>query len=225
MVNSGESDSLTHYDIMACQRAVVETLRNTGLLMDTQEVRQRLQQLIERNDPLVKGHPLHAMLTDLPVGMLVASETFDMLDMFTHRPGWSFAADATTGLDALSGGIAAALGLWDYQAVPQDHPARRVGAWHGWSNGGVLALVLLSVGCRRTSHRTAGRVISLAALGLLGVSGWLGGELVFRLGWRVQPAEQEEQLEVALRQRGETSLVEQARATVSEYEQTHTLLP
>jgi hypothetical protein len=57
---------------------------------------------------------------------------------------------------------------------------------------------------------------------VLTASGWLGGDLVYRLGWRVVPAEQ---LEDALRQRGEVALIEQAHETESRYEQTHALLP
>ena len=183
-------------------------------------------------DPLVKGHPLHALLTDLPVGALVVGTTCDLIGLVARRPAWRFAARvAQTG--AFASGVAAALvGLWDYQAVPREHPARRVGALHGYLNAGMLGLLLGSLLLRRESAAPAdGRphpaafALGAAALATLVASGWLGGDLVFRLGWRVAPAEHAEQLEDALRQRGDGALIEQAHESVQQYEQEHALLP
>ncbi|HEX6540655.1 MAG TPA: DUF2231 domain-containing protein, partial [Ktedonobacterales bacterium] len=126
----------------------------------------------------------------------------------------------------------ALLGLWDYQAVPREHPARHVGALHGYLNALMLGLTLSSLLLRGNARaplsgrpRLLAVAFSTAALGVLGISGWLGGDLVYRLGWRVVPAEHAEQLEDALRQRGESNLIEQAHDTVQQYEQTHTLIP
>jgi uncharacterized membrane protein len=183
-------------------------------------------------DPLIKGHPLHALLTDLPIGMLAGGTACDLLGFATRKQSWRFAARAMhTG--ACASGVAAALvGLWDYQAVPREHPARRTGAIHGYLNASMLALLLASLLLRRESQspadgrpRTAAVALSGAALAVLTASGWLGGDLVYRLGWRVVPAEHAEQLEVALRQRGEVSLIEQAHETVRRYEHMHALLP
>jgi hypothetical protein len=96
----------------------------------------------------------------------------------------------------------------------------------------MLALLLASVVLRCESQRPAdGRprpaavALSGVALAVLTASGWLGGDLVYRLGWRVVPSEHAEQLEDALRQRSEVALIEQAHETVRRYEQTHALLP
>ncbi len=187
---------------------------------------------IEIKDPLIKGHPLHAILTDLPVGMLVAGTTFDLFGLITRRPRWRFAARAAHTSAFVSGCVTALVGLWDYQAVPTDHPARRVGALHGYLNASVLSLLLSSVLLRRESYApasgrpsTAAVIFSSAALAVLGVSGWLGGQLVYHLGWRVTPAEQDEQLEDALRKRGEMHLIQKAHDTVHQYEETHSLIP
>jgi uncharacterized membrane protein len=182
-------------------------------------------------DPLVKGHPLHAMLSDLPVGTTVAGVAFDMLGAITRAPGWRFAARAALGTALASGAAAAAAGLWDYQAVPSEHPARRIGALHGILNACALLLLLLSLLARRqraaihAPDEAAARAWALAALGVLAVSGWLGGDLVFKLGWRVIPAEHAEQLEAELRQDGQVDRIERAHATVQQYEQAHALLP
>jgi uncharacterized membrane protein len=194
---------------------------------------QQLQQLAAKlKDPLVKGHPLHAILTDVPIGALVAGNTFDVMGLATRNPSWRFAARAAHTTALASGAAAALVGLWDYQAVPREHPARRVGALHGYLNAALLGLILVSLLLRRESRAPASGRPSLmavacttAALAVLGVSGWLGGNLVFHLGWRVIPAEHAEQLEEALRQRGETKLIDQAHDTVQRYEQEHALLP
>lgn len=187
---------------------------------------------VEIKDPLVKGHPLHALLTDIPVGTLVAGNAFDLIGLITRRRPWRFAARAAHTCAFVSGGVTALVGLWDYQAIPREHPARRVGALHGYLNASVLALLLASLFLRRESRApldgrpdALGAGLGFAALAVLGVSGWLGGDMVYRQGWRVSRAEEAEQLEDALRQRGEANLIEQAHDTVEQYEREHTLIP
>lgn len=189
---------------------------------------------VSLKDPLIMGHPLHALLTDLPIGALTLGVTCDALGLVTRRPTWRFAARAAHTGALLSGVAAGLVGLWDYQAVPREHPARRVGALHGYLNAAMLGMLLASVLARGESHdstvsdgrpRLIACAFSAAALATLVASGWLGGDLVFRLGWRVVPAEYAEQLESSLRARGDVSLIEQAHDTVRQYEQEHALLP
>jgi hypothetical protein len=59
----------------------------------------------------------------------------------------------------------------------------------------------------------------------LGIAGWLGGELVFKLGWRVTPAEHAQILEEYLQQHNLGDQVKQAHLIVDQYKQEHTLLP
>jgi len=183
-------------------------------------------------DPLVKGHPLHAMLTDLPVGALTLGVACDLIGLASRSRSWRFAGRvAHTGALA-SGGGAAILGLWDYQEVPRAHPARGVGALHGYLNVSAMGLLTSSLFLRRTAHQPAsGRpnsaavALAGAAFATLGVAGWFGGELVFRLGWRVAPAEYDEQLEDRLRKQGDGGLIEQAHTAVKDYERERALLP
>jgi uncharacterized membrane protein len=183
-------------------------------------------------DPLVKGHPLHALMTDLPVGALTLGVACDIAGFISRKHAWRFAARvAHTGAFA-TGAVAAALGLWDYQAVPREHPARRVGAIHGYLNAGVLTLLLASLLSRRESQApvdgrpsAAAFAFAAGAFATLGVSGWLGGDLVYHLGWRVAPAEHAEQLESSLRERGDTDLIDQAHEIIQQYEQEHSLIP
>jgi uncharacterized membrane protein len=182
-------------------------------------------------DPIIKGHPVHAILSDLPVGTTTAAVACDLAGIVTGRREWYFATRAMLGMAVLSGSSAALVGLWDYLAVPHEHPARRVGALHGYVNAGVLSLLALSFTARqRRARAKAGpgvfaHATTVGALMALGVSGWLGGEMVFRLGWRVTPAEHAEQLEEDLRQHGEEARIAKAHAVVQSYEEEHALLP
>lgn len=186
-------------------------------------------------DPLVKGHPLHAILSDLPIGFTALGIVFDVLSAITGRRHWRSAAHTTLFLALLSGCVAALVGLWDYQAVPQEHPARRTGAIHGLLNASALGLLLCSVVGRLLERKgdqedrqvggDAARKLSFFAFVILGIAGWFGGELVFKLGWRVTPAEHAEQLEADLLRSGDGVRIEKAHRIVQEYEQTHALLP
>ncbi|MBA3823928.1 MAG: DUF2231 domain-containing protein [Ktedonobacterales bacterium] len=178
-------------------------------------------------DPIVRGHPIHAVLTDVPIGALVGAVVFDALGLITRGDQWGFAAQATVGV-ALVGGIGAALvGLWDYQAVPRDSPTRSMGARHGILNTVVLVLLAASFGLRYGVGMVPalGQVASLLGLALVGYTGWLGSQMVYDQGWRVKPAEYDEQIEASLRQAGNTATIEQAHTTVEQYAREHDLLP
>jgi hypothetical protein len=68
-------------------------------------------------------------------------------------------------------------------------------------------------------------MLPLMALAFLGPSGWLGGEMVYKQGWRVVPAEYAEQLEASLRKSGDEARINTAHATVEQYDRTHALVP
>jgi uncharacterized membrane protein len=144
-------------------------------------------------DPLVKGHPLHAMLSDLPIGTAFAGIACDLIGIALRKPQWYSAARMTLGAAVVSGSAAALVGLWDYQAVPHDHPARRSGALYGYLNASALTLLSLSSAVRRRAGvRQRGRPeaarprllavgLSLAAGEILVASGWL--EAISSTGW------------------------------------------
>ncbi|MDB5058540.1 MAG: hypothetical protein JWO59_2012, partial [Chloroflexi bacterium] len=56
-------------------------------------------------DPVVKGHPLHAILTDIPVGSAVTGVALDMVASLTRSQQWRFAATASFGAAFLSGSL------------------------------------------------------------------------------------------------------------------------
>ena len=107
------------------------------------------------------GHPLHVILTDVPIGAWTVAIVFDALDSMGSRREYRVAADAALGLGLVGAVGAAATGLTDWQDT--DPPARRIGLIHGLLNVASVVLFGSSFLARRRDIRTTAR--GLAALG------------------------------------------------------------
>lgn len=131
------------------------------------------------------GHPIHQMLIPFPLGLLGAAVVFDIVYLVNGSPRF---ADIAYWL--IVGGIVAALvaapfGTLDWLKIPKGTRAKRVGALHGLGNVVVVLLFLASWWLRRDNPLTPETVASALAIGgfaLSGLTAWLGGELVDRLG-------------------------------------------
>ena len=122
------------------------------------------------------GHPLHPVLTDAPIGFWLASLALDALEAAGNEevgPG----ADAALALGLAAAVPTALAGATDWQHT--DGRARRIGVVHGLLNVGGLALYAVSLGLRRGGARGAGRGVAALAFGVLNVSAYLGGHLVY----------------------------------------------
>ena len=117
-------------------------------------------------------HPLHPLLTDLPIGCWSGAV---ILDLFGGS-GAVDAVDPLVGLGALAAVPAAVSGLSDW--ADSYGPERRVGLVHAAANLTGLGLFAASL---MAGHRSARR---LRLLGLAAVSagGYLGGHLSFGRG-------------------------------------------
>lgn len=86
----------------------------------------------------------------------------------------------------LSGVLAAIFGTIDYLAIPPATRAKRIGMLHGAGNGIVVVLFAISWLLRGDTTgyvpTTLAFVLAVAAAVLSIITGWLGGELVDRLG-------------------------------------------
>ncbi len=132
------------------------------------------------------GHPVHPMLVVVPLGAFIAAVLFDALYLWQRLPTfaavgyWNIAAGVVGGL------LAAVFGLIDWLAIPARTRAKRIGLLHGGSNVVVVAAFALAWVARRGSIDVAPTpaifVVEVLALALGTVAGWLGGELVDRLG-------------------------------------------
>lgn len=135
------------------------------------------------------GHPLHPVITDVPVGAWTAALTLDALEVTTGRRALGAAADVGIGVGVISALVAALAGLTDWQHV--SGKARRIGFVHALSN--VLATSLFGVSwiMRRKRNRAGARQYSLLGYLVAMVGGYLGGHLVFaqKIGVNHAPSE------------------------------------
>jgi uncharacterized membrane protein len=135
----------------------------------------------------LKGHPIHPMLVVFPVGLWGFSLIADLIHYWRLGGStWSAVAYYT-----MAGGIVGALaaavpGLVDLISI-RDRKAKRIGIAHMVINLFVVGLYVLNLFLRRGDYSAPlGIALSAAAVGLLCVSGWLGGELVYVYGIAVE---------------------------------------
>jgi uncharacterized membrane protein len=130
------------------------------------------------------GHPVHPMLIVFPLGLLATAVIFDIIYLIAGNPQWTVVAYYMIGAGIIGGLAAAVFGWLDWIAIPRGTRARRIGLLHGVGNVVVLALFILSWVLRRDSPElppTGAIVSGLTAVVIALVTGWLGGELVYRL--------------------------------------------
>lgn len=126
------------------------------------------------------------MLIVFPLGLLAMALIFDLVFEISGHAGFATAAfwDITAGV--VMGLVAALFGLLDWLAIPSGTRAKRVGRMHGGGNVVVVALFavswLLRLGNPSYQPNTLGFVLEIIAVLLALMTGWLGGELVERLG-------------------------------------------
>jgi uncharacterized membrane protein len=131
------------------------------------------------------GHPVHPMLIVFPLGLLSTAVIFDIVYLISGNPQWTVVAYYMIGAGVIGGLAAAVFGWLDWIAIPSGTRARRIGLWHGVGNVVVVGLFILSWVLRREvpeAPPTGAIVAGLSGLIIALGTGWLGGELVDRLG-------------------------------------------
>jgi uncharacterized membrane protein len=138
------------------------------------------------------GHPWHPLLVTVPIGAWIASLVFDLGSFVVPDAG--FLVQGSRWLIALGilGALAAALaGALDLLAIPRRTAAWRTAIAHMALNLVVIAAYIVNFLWRRDLEPGGGTVrggplaLSVAAVALLGLSGFWGGKLAFRYGVRV----------------------------------------
>jgi uncharacterized membrane protein len=136
------------------------------------------------------GHSVHPILIVFPLGLLATAVIFDIIHMATGTPTFALVAYWMMVAGLIGGLIAAPFGLIDWMAIPSDTRAKSVGLTHGLVMIGTVLLFAVSWYLRSELPErptTAASVFSILGLLLALVGGWLGGELVERLGIAVHP--------------------------------------
>src|ERR1043165_4724418 len=136
------------------------------------------------------GHPIHQMLIALPLGLLTTAVVFDVIHLLGAGARWSSGADWIIAAGVVGGLLSAPFGFIDWLGIPAGTRAKRLGAIHGIGNVVVVVLWVVSWLLRRPSPEapsTVAYLFSFAGFAVAGLTAWLGGELVNRLGIGVYP--------------------------------------
>ncbi|MDQ1503493.1 MAG: hypothetical protein QOD57_1220 [Actinomycetota bacterium] len=128
------------------------------------------------------GHPLHPVLTDVPIGAFTGATLLDL----AGRGAWEPAVQTLLGAGLLAALPTAAAGLADWSDTYGGE--QRVGVVHAAGNVAALALFGASLAARRAGAQGLGRTLGLAGMGVLGGSAYLGGYLTFARGVGVNNA-------------------------------------
>ena len=138
-----------------------------------------------RTPASIAGHPIHPMLVPIAIGGFVLSLVADILcAIYNAAPPWPALALYTM-VGGIIGALAAAVpGLVDMLSLPPG-PIKKTALTHMAINLTVVALYIVNASLRYGADPQNLKVpfiLSIIAIGLLLISGWLGGKMVFEAG-------------------------------------------
>ena len=131
------------------------------------------------------GHAIHPMLIVFPLGLLATSLIFDIIHWITGNGFFSVVAFWMITAGVIGALLAAIFGLIDWIALPSGTRAKRIGLWHGLGNVVIVLLFIVSWLIRlnaQSNPNVFASILSIVGVVLALFTGWLGGELVDRLG-------------------------------------------
>lgn len=123
------------------------------------------------------GHPLHAAVTDIPVGAWTTALVLDAVEIFLGKKNLAPGADAAIAIGLAGASVASASGWADWKHT--NGSTKRTGLIHGLFNGAATGFYLASFVLRKTGLRGLGQAFSTVGFGLTLSGSYLGGELVF----------------------------------------------
>ena len=127
----------------------------------------------------IAKHPIHPMLIPFPIGLWGFSFICDLSWCKTGNGMWNDFALYTMAGGVIGALLAALMGSVDLFTM-HSSPVKKIGIWHMSINLLIVLLYLVNLFWRFTTSPQNGQVVlSGAAILLLLVSGWLGGEMVF----------------------------------------------
>lgn len=132
----------------------------------------------------ILGHPAHTILIAFPVGLLITALFFDIAFLAAGNAQFAVVAYWMIVAGVIGGLVSAVFGLVDWLAIPMGTRAKAIGLWHGVGNVAALLLFLISAWLRvpqPDAPNWAAITLSFVGVGILLITGWLGGELVHRL--------------------------------------------
>ena len=141
-----------------------------------------------RTKASIAGHPIHPMLIPFPLALWATSFVVDVLFYFLRHPTLLVIAKFMLAAGCIGAIAAAIFGIIDWLAI-KNGEVKRVANWHARLNVAALVVFAISLFLRMGSYSDlVGRrltipfLLSFVGVILITISGWLGGELVFRYG-------------------------------------------
>lgn len=137
----------------------------------------------------IGGHPIHPMIIPFPIALWVFSLVADVVYLWRGNPVWKdWIAFYALLAGTIMAAVAAVPGLIDWLSLKEPKIVK-IANWHARLN--VIALLVFAgslylrtnSGAQLTgdSH-TIPLLLSVFGVLLISISGWLGGELVFKHG-------------------------------------------
>ena len=134
-------------------------------------------------------HPIHPMLIPFPLALWFFSLIADVIYLWRGNPVWRDWIAFYALLGGIIGGVLAAVpGFVDWLSL-EDREVVRIANWHARLN--VIALLIFVASFYLRTESGAGLVggsytipfvLSVVGVILITISGWLGGEMVFKHG-------------------------------------------
>lgn len=123
------------------------------------------------------GHPLHPVLTSIPVGAWTVALALDALENLSGSEEVGSAADAAVAIGLVGAVGSAITGATDWSETYGR--GQKVGLVHGVLNLTAAALYTTSFVMRKSGDRRSGVALSMLGYAIAGASAYLGGHLVF----------------------------------------------
>lgn len=141
-------------------------------------------------------HPLHPMLVALPIGLFVASFVAELISFWQAGEVWRDLLFYNLAGGIIGAVVAAIPGFIDYISL-KDEKVLPLAHRHFGVNVALLAVYAGNFWLRTESGKTLSGdsrlipfLLSLLGMILLGLSGWLGGEMVYAHGVAVDVEKQ-----------------------------------
>lgn len=131
----------------------------------------------------IAGHPIHPIVVTFPIAFLIGALVTDMVYWIKKEMCWARMSFWLISGGLVTGITSAALGLLDFVTIRRARA--HTGGWiHALGNGTVLLLSASNLAGRIPNPREtvvpSGVILSALSSIILGITGWFGGELVYR---------------------------------------------
>jgi uncharacterized membrane protein len=130
----------------------------------------------------IMGHPIHPILVTLPVAFLTTALATDLAERSTKDPFWTRASRWLIGSGLVTGLVASIVGLVDFLLIDRVHSVR-AGWIHIIGNGLALFLSWRNLRMRPIKAKSvpkSGLILSALVAFILTITGWYGGQLIYK---------------------------------------------